>query len=118
MVRYALAMGLRMVCFVLAGVTALVWETWWSLVFVAGAVVLPYVAVVDANAGGDRYLRGNEADSPELLLTADRETPESAESPQWWEQDENVGSADAGSSEEQSPDHDVIPGEVIRDNRD
>lgn len=110
MLRYGLAMGLRMVCFVLAGITALVWETWWSLLFVAAAVVLPYVAVVDANAGGDRYLRGNEADSPERLLSVGPEEPQSAPRPQWWEEQ------DAESTEDPPAEHDVIPGEVIRDN--
>lgn len=113
MLRYALAMGLRMLCFVLAGVTALVWETWWSLLFVAAAIVLPYVAVVDANAGGDRYLRGNEAESPERLLANGPEEPAVAEPQQWWE------GQDPGSSERpEAPGHDVIPGEVIRDNQD
>ncbi len=46
-VRYLLSMGIRMVCIVLAVFVPgpLRW------VFVAGAVVLPYVAVLIANAG-------------------------------------------------------------------
>ncbi len=48
--RYALTMGIRTTCFVLmAVVTPYGWYTW---VFAAGAIFLPYVAVVMANAGG------------------------------------------------------------------
>jgi hypothetical protein len=46
--RYLFSMGIRTVCFVLAIVFREHWFTW---LFVAGAVVLPYVAVVIANAG-------------------------------------------------------------------
>lgn len=49
-VRYLVAMGIRAVCLVLAVLTPSPW--WW--VFVAGAVVLPYVAVIIANAGRER----------------------------------------------------------------
>ncbi|MBO9626073.1 MAG: DUF3099 domain-containing protein [Microbacterium sp.] len=49
--RYALTMGIRVVCF---GLMALVqpygWYTW---VFGLAAAVLPYIAVVFANAGSD-----------------------------------------------------------------
>ena len=49
--RYLLSMGIRTVCFVLAVVTLGVLH--WAVIgwiFVIGAVVLPYVAVVVANA--------------------------------------------------------------------
>lgn len=47
--QYLIAMGIRVVCFLLLVVTPLGWLTWvWGL----GAVVLPYVAVLLANAGG------------------------------------------------------------------
>lgn len=48
-VRYLISMGVRTLCFILAFVTSgpLRWT------FVAAAFVLPYVAVVLANAGGD-----------------------------------------------------------------
>ncbi|MDQ2757106.1 MAG: DUF3099 domain-containing protein [Actinomycetota bacterium] len=48
--RYLTAMGLRGICFVLAIVTT----GWLRWTFVAGAVILPYVAVVLANAVGPR----------------------------------------------------------------
>jgi hypothetical protein len=49
--RYLIAMGLRGLCFVLA-IVASGWLRW---AFVAGAVVLPYIAVVLANAVGPRF---------------------------------------------------------------
>lgn len=48
--RYLTAMGLRGICFVLAIVTT----GWLRWTFVAGAVILPYIAVVLANAVGPR----------------------------------------------------------------
>ena len=47
MVRYSIAMGVRMVCFLLVFVV----PDWWKLVFAIGAIVLPYFAVVLANVG-------------------------------------------------------------------
>lgn len=47
--QYFLAMLVRLVCFVLALVVPYGWITW---VFVVGAMVLPYVAVLLANASG------------------------------------------------------------------
>jgi Protein of unknown function (DUF3099) len=50
--RYLIAMGVRTICFLMVCVLAIThagpgWLPW---IFVAGAVVLPYVAVVMANA--------------------------------------------------------------------
>lgn len=48
---YTITMGIRMACFVLMVlVTPYGWYTW---VFAAGAIFLPYIAVVVANAGRD-----------------------------------------------------------------
>lgn len=44
--RYVVSMLVRTACFLLAVVTV---GTWWMWVFLAGSVVLPYVAVVVAN---------------------------------------------------------------------
>ena len=44
---YSIAMSSRMACFILVFFV----PGWWKLVFGIGAVVLPYVAVVLANAG-------------------------------------------------------------------
>ncbi|HET6562478.1 MAG TPA: DUF3099 domain-containing protein [Marmoricola sp.] len=46
--RYIISMGIRTVCFVLAVVFMGHWVMW---LFLVGAVFLPYVAVVMANAG-------------------------------------------------------------------
>lgn len=49
--RYALTMGIRTACFL---AIALVQPFgWWTWVFAAAAIFLPYVAVVYANAGSD-----------------------------------------------------------------
>ncbi|WP_457971432.1 DUF3099 domain-containing protein [Arthrobacter sp. D1-17] len=45
MIKYALAMGIRMVCLILIFVV----DGWFKLVAVAGAVFLPWIAVVIAN---------------------------------------------------------------------
>lgn len=107
MVRYALSQGIRMVCFILAGVTAMMWQSWWSIAFVAAAVVLPYVAVVDANAGGDRYTRGRESGEIDLQarLTTGAEEPE--EPRQWWESEDAGDGAHGGAT--------VIEGEIVGD---
>ena len=49
--RYMVSMTIRLVCLVLAFVFFGSWEAW---VFAAGAVVLPYVAVIMANSGRER----------------------------------------------------------------
>ncbi|MFQ4148867.1 DUF3099 domain-containing protein [Arthrobacter sp. LAPM80] len=49
MIKYALAMGIRMVCLVLIFVL----DGWFKLIPVVGAVVLPWVAVMIANGGAD-----------------------------------------------------------------
>lgn len=54
--RYLIAMGIRTLCFVLVAVIAItgVGPGWLAFVFVGGAIVLPYVAVVAANATASR----------------------------------------------------------------
>lgn len=52
--RYLVQMGIRVVCFVLAIVTWSHAPRFVSLVLVVAAVVLPYVAVLLANAGRER----------------------------------------------------------------
>ncbi|WP_251151438.1 DUF3099 domain-containing protein [Cellulosimicrobium sp. Marseille-Q4280] len=51
--RYLVQMGIRIVCFVAA---IAVWNTlpWLTLILAVAAVVLPYVAVLGANAGRDQ----------------------------------------------------------------
>jgi hypothetical protein len=47
MIKYTIAMSIRVVCLVLM----LFVEGWWLGLCVAGAIILPYVAVVLANVG-------------------------------------------------------------------
>jgi hypothetical protein len=49
MVKYAVAMGIRMVCLIMIFVV----DGWFKLIAVAGAVFLPWIAVVIAN-GSDK----------------------------------------------------------------
>lgn len=49
MIKYSVAMGIRIVCIVLM----LIVQGWWLFVFAAGAIFLPYFAVVIANVGSN-----------------------------------------------------------------
>jgi hypothetical protein len=74
--RYLVSMGVRTACFVLAVVT----DGWLRWAFIVGAVVLPYIAVVVANASGevDRDAPEPFVDDQRLMLEtgpADREAP-------------------------------------------
>lgn len=74
MKRYAWTMGIRTLCFVLM---ALVQPFgWWTWVFGAGAVFLPYIAVVFANnaAVGD----GAAVEAPQQSIAATPERPQPA----------------------------------------
>lgn len=50
MIRYAVTMGIRMVCIVMM----LFVEGWWLVVCALGAILLPYFAVIAANVHGDQ----------------------------------------------------------------
>ncbi len=93
MVKYALAMGIRMVCLVLIFVV----DGWFKLLMVAGAVFLPWIAVVIAN-GSDKA----EVHSDSLLDSAPLAE---LENPAWM-------TAEDGDA---SP---VLQGEVINDDDD
>ncbi|HET7415321.1 MAG TPA: DUF3099 domain-containing protein [Arthrobacter sp.] len=49
MIKYSVSMGIRLVCLILVFVV----EGWLQWAFIAGAVVLPYFAVIIANGGSD-----------------------------------------------------------------
>jgi hypothetical protein len=80
MVKYALAMGIRMVCLILVFVV----DGWLKLVMVAGAVFLPWIAVVIAN-GSDKaevhseslldYVPFGELESPEEVPGQEEDLP-------------------------------------------
>lgn len=64
--RYLIMMGVRIACFVLMVViTPYGWYTW---VFGAAAILLPYIAVVGANVGQEA--RRNRREDPEPALPA------------------------------------------------
>lgn len=47
--NYLIAMGIRMACIIACFFV----QGWWLLLPVAGAIILPYIAVVLANVGGE-----------------------------------------------------------------
>ncbi|MBW9093927.1 DUF3099 domain-containing protein [Microbacterium jejuense] len=64
--RYLVMMGVRIACFILMVViTPYGWYTW---VFGAAAIFLPYIAVVSANVGNEA--RRNRREDPEPSLPA------------------------------------------------
>lgn len=80
MVRYSITMGIRLVCVILC----IFVRGWWLLLCAAGAVLLPYIAVVLANAVD---ARGSVVDRPGAILpvsppaTAPRRDPTDDEDP-------------------------------------
>ncbi|MDQ0612669.1 Flp pilus assembly protein TadB [Microbacterium sp. W4I4] len=72
--HYAITMGIRTVCFVLMAVVYPV--GWWTFVFAAGAIFLPYIAVISANAGSDSIPMAVE--SPVLELDTAPPVPDAA----------------------------------------
>lgn len=108
MVRYAVSMGIRMVCFILA----VILQNWMTWVLLAAAVILPYVAVTTANVGADRYMGRRESedlDSPAMLATAHEEGEEDADQ-QWWEDEDS--DSENGYSNGVS-EFEVIAGELV-----
>lgn len=62
-IKYAITMSIRMVCLILM----LFVQGWWLLIVGIGAIFLPYVAVVLANAGG--VIAGGEVRRPGALAS-------------------------------------------------
>lgn len=78
--KYMLMMGVRLACFIaMALVTPYGWYTW---VFAAGAVFLPYLAVVIANIGDNA--RGGAPVAPDGVLESRpvSEMPPAPQAPQ------------------------------------
>lgn len=83
--RYALTMGIRMVCFL---AMALIQPTGWhTLVLAIAAAVLPYIAVVFANAGSDSI--ETQPESPLQEIISSSESPPPPASPDVWTVQEN-----------------------------
>lgn len=53
MIQYSIAMGIRVACLLLCFVV----QGWWLVLPVTGAIILPYIAVVIANATARREPR-------------------------------------------------------------
>lgn len=73
MIKYATAMGIRMVCLGLL----FVFDGWFKIIPIAGAVLLPWVAVVIANGGSDINTIDTSAlldEAPLYELDGDSET--------------------------------------------
>ena len=67
--RYLISMGIRTLCFILTVLFVGHWYTW---VFLAGAVFLPYVAVVLANSAAPPDPAGQDfAYQPDLRALSD-----------------------------------------------
>ena len=66
MMKYTITMTIRMACIAMC----LVVQGWWLLVFAAGAIFLPYIAVVLANAVDSRFSRVERPDSAPRMITA------------------------------------------------
>ena len=64
MIKYTIAMSIRVAC-IFAMLFA---QGWWLLVFAAGAIFLPYVAVVLANVSGPTRPRPGEVERPGGLV--------------------------------------------------
>jgi hypothetical protein len=76
--RYIITMGVRTLCFVAVAVLAMshAGPGWLPWIFVIGAVVLPYVAVVMANAASTKSDGFDLVDGP----SQDRQLPKGTES--------------------------------------
>jgi len=68
MVKYLIAMSIRVVCILLCFFV----QGWWLIVFAVGAIVLPYLAVILANVGGEQ---GGEVMRPGGLVPVRRSEP-------------------------------------------
>jgi hypothetical protein len=70
--RYLVQMGIRIVCFLGAVTTWGRIPVWISWLLLAGAVVLPYIAVILANAGSERREQPGPLMEPRALESRPR----------------------------------------------
>lgn len=75
MIKYSIMMGIRIVCIGLC----LVVPGWWLLVCVLGAVFLPYVAVLIANAADTRGSRVESPENEPRMIEAGRNDDDASE---------------------------------------
>ncbi|SDL20187.1 Protein of unknown function [Arthrobacter sp. ok362] len=71
MIKYAVAMGIRMVCLILIFVV----DGWFKLIPVLGAVLLPWVAVVIANGSDKAEIHSDSLLDHALLAELDAPDP-------------------------------------------
>ncbi|REC96805.1 hypothetical protein DEU35_3285 [Microbacterium sp. AG157] len=69
--KYMVMMGIRIACFIAMAVITP--YGWYTFVFAAGAIFLPYLAVIVANVAADQG--STEAIAPERALEAPSATP-------------------------------------------
>ncbi|MRG58452.1 DUF3099 domain-containing protein [Agromyces sp. CFH 90414] len=98
MIKYTVAMSIRVVCIFLM----LFAQGWWLAVCAAGAIFLPYVAVVLANVGGGR---GQAVERPGAIVPV-APTPgigdvrdETADAPGAGPHSPDAGAADGGADD-------------------
>lgn len=89
MIQYSITMGIRMVCLA----SLFLFDGWYKLIPALGAVVLPWVAVMIANAGA------NNLANPEAALI---DAPPQQAIPQGTPMEEDASS-------------DILPGEIVAD---
>ncbi|MHA7275687.1 DUF3099 domain-containing protein [Arthrobacter sp. Hz1] len=94
MIKYSISMGIRLVCIILVFFV----EGWLQWVMIAGAVVLPYFAVIFANGGSDTSDLPHSQSLIDNVPVPALESPKPAESPE--------------------PVDDVLQGEIINDDDD
>ncbi|MDR6692339.1 hypothetical protein J2X55_003283 [Microbacterium sp. 1154] len=69
--KYMVMMGIRIACFIAMAVVTP--YGWYTFVFAAGAIFLPYLAVIVANVGADQG--STEAINPERAIEAPSTAP-------------------------------------------
>jgi hypothetical protein len=100
--RYLWTMGIRTVCFV----GAIVVPGWPRWVLIAGAVLLPYLGVVGANAGREKVAGGPlEPVSPDFTLKA-LPAAEPVSPSQVWEPTSDAGPSPGGPTANRGPSSD------------
>ncbi|WP_353827576.1 DUF3099 domain-containing protein [Agromyces sp. SYSU T0242] len=99
MIKYTVMMSIRVVCII----ALLFVQGWWLLVFAAGAVFLPYFAVVVANVATSRR---SEVERPGGLVALRR--PDGGTD--WTEADPAAGDGGADSAGPSSHDREREPG--------
>lgn len=93
MIRYLVAMGIRIVCIALCFVIPL---SWWTLLPVAGAVLIPYFAVVLVNVGHDPGQNVERPGAIETYRQPEQPWAPPAATPSWHEPSSDDGSERRG----------------------